>query len=175
MTKIDRFLRTIHDESVDVSEQKELILGFLSFQDSFSYTVENIEIYIDEHDLKSSSRKREKVYARYYLMVILQRHFKLSSLRIGSMFNRDHSSVLHGIRECENWLEAKDKTFLSIISELKEIFPEYISSDNVKLCEVYDFKLYLSKSDMEKVLLYKDRHDKVTDYGALKGIVNDYK
>jgi len=28
---------------------------------------------------------------------------------------------------------------------------------------------------MEKVLLYKDRHDKVTDYGALKGIVNDYK
>jgi hypothetical protein len=175
MTKIDRFLRTIHDESVDVSEHKELILRFLSFQDSFSYTIESIETYIDEHDLKSRSRKQEKLYPRYYLMVILQRHFKLSSLQIGSMFNRDHSSVLHAVNECENLLETKDKTFLRLISDVKEVFPEYISSNNVKLCEIYDFKLYLSKADMEKVLLYKDRHDKVTDYGALKGIVNDYK
>lgn len=136
MTKIDRFLRTIYDESVDISEHKELILGFLSFQDSFSYTIENIETYIDEHDLKSKSREREKVYTRFYLMMILLRYFKLTSLRIGPMFNRDHCSVLHGVRECEKWIGDNDKTFLDAISDARQLFPEYDSIDNVKMCDV---------------------------------------
>lgn len=53
---------------------------------------------IDELDLKSKSRKREKVFARYVLYKFL-RNQGLSFEAIGKMFNRKHCTIMHGVDE----------------------------------------------------------------------------
>jgi hypothetical protein len=55
---------------------------------------------IDEMDLKSKSRLREKVYGRFIVYKYL-RNYNLSLDRIGKFFNRDHSTVLHGLKQYE--------------------------------------------------------------------------
>lgn len=46
-------------------------------------------------DLTGTSRKAHKVEARHIAMSILLRHTKLGCVRVGKMFNRDHSTVLY--------------------------------------------------------------------------------
>jgi len=53
---------------------------------------------IEEMDLKSKCRLREKVYGRFILYKYL-RNYNLSLERIGKFFNRDHTTVLHGLKQ----------------------------------------------------------------------------
>jgi len=57
-----------------------------------------VEEIIEEYDLKSKCRKRELVFMRYVLYKYL-RSLGLSFDSIGKYFNRDHSTVIHGIKE----------------------------------------------------------------------------
>ena len=57
-----------------------------------------VEQLIDELDLKSKCRKRELVYTRYVLYKYL-RKYNMTLNEIGKMFNRDHASVLFGLRQ----------------------------------------------------------------------------
>lgn len=47
-------------------------------------------------------RKGEFVKARYLAFVMLYRYCDISLSKIGKLFGRDHTTVLHGIREFEN-------------------------------------------------------------------------
>ena len=53
--------------------------------------------YINTNGLNTPSRHREHVYRRAILMTFL-RERGLSLNQIGRMFNRDHATVLHGIK-----------------------------------------------------------------------------
>ena len=64
---------------------------------------EDIKELIAEFKLDKPNRKRDIVYKRYYLMHILHCRSRLCLREIGEMFNRDHSSVIHALKEHERW------------------------------------------------------------------------
>lgn len=57
---------------------------------------------ITKEELLSKSHKRDFVRARYICMFIVRQRTDLGLIQIGKFFNRDHTSILHGIRRIEN-------------------------------------------------------------------------
>ncbi len=50
-------------------------------------------------DFKSISRKKNIVLARWVSWVVISEYLGLSSVSIGNLHNRDHTTVLHGMRQ----------------------------------------------------------------------------
>lgn len=96
--------------------------------------IEDIKELIEEFDLKSKSRKRETVYKRYYLMNVLFVRSKMSLAKIGEMFGRDHSTVIHAIKEHKRWFKTMDKEYLRAIHPLPDLVNE-----TRELPEIYYF------------------------------------
>ena len=65
-------------------------------------TIEEIKEYICKEGLDVKSRKRDIVYRRIYLFRYLKQMEGMSLISIGKMFNRDHSTVIHGLRTFDN-------------------------------------------------------------------------
>lgn len=85
---------------------------------------DEIKELIEEFQLQSKSRKREIVYKRYYLMNLLYSTSGMSLSSIGEMFNRDHSTVIHAIREHKRWFKKLDTEYLRAIHPLPELVKE---------------------------------------------------
>lgn len=73
------------------------------------------KINIPVEDLVGTSRKSNYVIARFVYWYALNKGGMPAS-HIGKLFNRDGSTVLHGIRQMVNYIEVSD----SIISPYKE-------------------------------------------------------
>lgn len=56
-------------------------------------------------DLKSECRKRDLVFPRHLAMYLIKQRTGLSLSKIGEMFNRDHTSVMHAIRTIQNYID----------------------------------------------------------------------
>lgn len=82
---------------------------------------EDIKELIAEFKLNKPSRKRDIVYKRYYLMHILHCRSRLCLREIGELFNRDHSSVIHGLKEHNRWWSQLDQEYLRAIHPLPEL------------------------------------------------------
>lgn len=79
----------------------------------FGVTVEN---------LKSPMRNKEIKYPRHIAIYILREYTGLSLPKIGSIFNRDHSTALNSINTVKNELKKKNSSFEMDISDiLKEL------------------------------------------------------
>jgi chromosomal replication initiator protein len=77
-------------------------------------------LQIKESDIKSSTRKREVVEARYIAMTLISvANPEMKLKAIGEIFNRDHSTVLYA-RETYNKLIASDKTFQGKVALIKQ-------------------------------------------------------
>jgi hypothetical protein len=59
--------------------------------------IEKIKEIIKKYDLKSSTRKREKVYQRFYIYSELKK-IGLTQTDIGILLDKDHASVIHGLK-----------------------------------------------------------------------------
>jgi hypothetical protein len=86
-----------------------------------NYTmVEKIEQLIEQYDLASKSRERDKVYFRSYIYWLLREDGWIMS-DIGSLFNRDHATVINGLKVHEAYYK-KDKVYMRFVRKLDEIF-----------------------------------------------------
>ena len=63
------------------------------------------EYGITEDQLKSPMRDRPIVNIRHAMFYYLRYRKNYSTIKIGSIFNRDHSSVINGCKKVENWLD----------------------------------------------------------------------
>lgn len=61
-------------------------------------------------NLSTKSRNRELVEARHAAMFLIRKHTSLSLTEAGQLFNRDHATVLHAIKNVKNLIET-DKAF----------------------------------------------------------------
>jgi hypothetical protein len=77
--------------------------------------------YISYYRLDTKSRRRENVYKRDYLYKYLDNVLKMTLTEIGKEFNRDHATIIYGIKTF-NDLE-NDKLFKSATREVRNIFP----------------------------------------------------
>ena len=69
--------------------------------------------YINDYtglDITQNTRKREVVEARQAAMVIIKKSTHLSLGKIGSLFGRDHATVLHATKVVPNYIET-DKQY----------------------------------------------------------------
>lgn len=79
--------------------------------------LDKVKQIIKEQDLNTRSRRRDLVYKRMYLYNEIKNHEDFYSFEyIGDLFNRDHATVLHGLRTRSNLIEMKDPLY-HIISE----------------------------------------------------------
>ncbi len=62
-----------------------------------------------ELNLKRNTRKRNYVEARAIFYKLCREFTKLSLEQIGKQVDRDHASVLHGIKSLNNWVEQDNR------------------------------------------------------------------
>lgn len=72
---------------------------------------------VSSKSLWSKTRKREVVHARFMCYWYLYNSTELTLSAIGKMFNRDHATVLHGLKKDEEWTDIKDKIHLRLKEE----------------------------------------------------------
>ena len=84
------------------------------------YNISNLDQIIEMFDLKKKDRHQPYLYRRYYLYYILHKN-GYSMTHIGKIFNKDHASIIHGIRVHKNMIHIKDKYYKLFVDELDEI------------------------------------------------------
>ena len=98
-----------------------------------------LEVYNEEPhrnsvtDIKEMSRKAELVSIRhafcYFATMLGYRRTE-----VGDFLNRDHSTVVHGLRYCSNMIDTNDIVYGSIIRKVTKKIDKYVEniSDNFK-------------------------------------------
>lgn len=104
--------------------------------------IEKIQELISRDKLDSKSRERELVHKRIYLFALMRSHgYKLQE--IAAMFNRNHSTVIHGIRNYKLFKRKKDPLFsidvmeYMIIFETKDINLKRDIFEDLKSCKMF--------------------------------------
>ncbi|QDP51080.1 MAG: hypothetical protein Unbinned3907contig1000_23 [Prokaryotic dsDNA virus sp.] len=99
--------------------------------------MELIRSYINKNGLYGSSRKRKYVYERIYLFAYLRYTYKMSLQKIGAEFNRDHATVIHGLKTYDFFKD--DKVFQEYTEDVQIAFPMGILvKDNQSQCLMYE-------------------------------------
>ena len=78
---------------------------------------------VSPEDIVSKSRKRSVVYARDFIYCYL-RSRGMSLEKIASHFNRNHTTVLHGIETIKGFIKCKDKIITRDYKLIKESLGE---------------------------------------------------
>ena len=82
--------------------------------------VEKIKEIIQEYDLASKSRDRDKVYHRaYFYSLLREQGWHLS--KIGRLFNRNHATIINALKIHDNYY-GKDKIYMRYIKQFEDIF-----------------------------------------------------
>lgn len=80
-------------------------------------------------DLKSETRKRDAVAARQVYCFIAHKIFKYPSKYVGKYINRDHTTVLHSVKECINHYQCRDNRITSLLKRSQSYFSFQIHPD----------------------------------------------
>src|SRR5947208_2057866 len=72
-------------------------------------------------DLVSKSRSRPLTTARHVAMYLLRELTGLSLIKIGEHFDRDHTTVLHGVKKIEGLMPARGSTYKQVQELTKKI------------------------------------------------------
>lgn len=112
---IDREKFINHERSKNRTENIEAIIRIV-------YNYFDVEL----EQVKSKCRKREYINARQFAMFFIKREFnKVSLNKIGEIFGKHHATVLHAIRQVNNFLEFDPVTQRQVDELSKKIFELY--------------------------------------------------
>ena len=76
---------------------------------------------LQREDLVSKSRSRPLTQARHMAMYLMRELTGLSLIKIGELFDRDHSTALHGIKRIENLMPNRDTVYRQVQEITKRI------------------------------------------------------
>lgn len=87
----------------------------------------NIINIIEKYNLKSKSRKQKYVYPRYYLYSVLHYEMGYGWSAIGRIFNKDHATIMNGLKQHELYTKQKDATYFYFLIDVKSelVITEY--------------------------------------------------
>lgn len=93
--------------------------------------IENIQDLIEQYDLKQICRRQDIIYKRYYLYDQLRKaNYSLSV--IGRIFNKNHASVLHGLRMHQVYTKSKDKVYKMYTADIVNGLVSIPEEKNIK-------------------------------------------
>lgn len=117
--------KTINNKDINIELAKEVIEKFVS-KINKKITVENIKqlvadyFKLDIEELHAKSRKRPLVIARQLSMYLAKNYTKDTLKDIGRNFgNRDHSTVLHSLRQVQNMMDTEPQ-FKDQVTDLEK-------------------------------------------------------
>lgn len=90
---------------------------YLSFDQAISIALQNT--HITKNQLLLKSRKRDLVTARQTIFYLLRKYSKYTLSDIGTQFNQDHATVLHGHKHIIQLLDS-DRKFKAEIQFLED-------------------------------------------------------
>jgi chromosomal replication initiator protein len=76
---------------------------------------------LDRSDLVSKSRSRPLTTARHVAMYLLREMTGLSLIKIGELFERDHTTALHGIKKIEALMPARGSVYKQVQELTKKV------------------------------------------------------
>ena len=76
---------------------------------------------LSREDLVSKSRSRPLTTARHIAMYLLRELTDLSLIKIGELFDRDHTTAMHGIQKIEKMMPDRDTTYRQVQELTKTI------------------------------------------------------
>lgn len=123
---------------------------------------------IQEYDLTSKSRKREKVYKRAFVTKYL-RSYGISFEKIGRMLNKNHATCVHYVNLFDTYKE--DDYFLLLVNPLDEML--YFNENSLKLDDRNYKRITIYKSDFDYLKEIKQESERYSD--AFKRLVENRK
>jgi len=91
-----------------VERMKELCITPLFIKEHLENLIVNRTVGLNELNLSDASRKREIVQYRWVGFKLARMLTKSSLTTIGKVYNKDHATVLHGIKEFDNFFTQLD-------------------------------------------------------------------
>jgi len=95
---------------------------------------EDLMKLILDYQLNTPSRVEISAYKRYYLYNYMYNYRHMTLSMIGKFFNRDHSSVIHGMKEHSYWYGRKDEIYLKYIHPLPDLIKQ--KRDDINIFDV---------------------------------------
>lgn len=149
-------------------------------------TAEDIKKVVEEQsnidDISKKNRKRHFVEARFVYMHICKKHFKNISLQsIGSVVKRDHSTVIHGLKEFEKLFNQNTESLIYLykrcIHHLEKLDLgldlKNTSLDSYNIKEYYRIKHITLVEKSHKIInKYRDKLTKIQTNPFLKRVSN---
>ena len=124
MFKTTALISEIHSTSNKIRSEHSYFHDYILGVKKEDYIFNEIKRVIDDFDLKNKSRKPYFTYNRFFIFNYLFDNLKMSYTGIGLLFDRDHSTVIHGIREHNKYVEIKDSIYLSNTLDVRIIFED---------------------------------------------------
>jgi hypothetical protein len=106
---------------------------------------------IEQFELKSNSRKRDKVYQRAFLMAKL-RQMGCTLDYIGGLFGKNHATVLHNIENHKYFTKTADLEYRLAITPVKETYKNMNAEIQANI-----FDDVLTANDYEDLLTIKEK------------------
>ncbi len=132
-----------------------------------------VKDYITAQGLDGSSRRRELVDKRTYLVKYLRDQGETLK-SIGELFNRNHATVIHALKKYED--VSTLKCFVNTCVELIDDFP--IIGEREKLSKVLDnnnsFLVKLTLEEFNLLQTYRVENMIYTKENTIKHLINNY-
>ena len=91
--------------------------------------IENIRLYIQAECLDGKCRKRGLVDQRSYLYHMLRKEAGMTLVKIGEMFNKDHATIMHGLKSYEALKDSK--LFIVNTSKIADYVFSVVNTSNL--------------------------------------------
>ena len=120
-------------------------------------------------EMRSKRRAHDIAYKRHIFYYLAQKHSLASLPKIGRFMNRDHTSVLHGIKKIRSLYEG-DKSLESLTSKIVESarLIDDVSNSAVteELMEKQRLKKEREEDELRKMREKQDRHKRILSESA---------
>lgn len=110
---------------LELNEAKEFLAKFLEDESKEKLTEEKLLQIVSENfgikieDMTGKAQNRENVVPRQIAMYLMRKELKLPFMHIGSIFYRDHSTVMSSIKNVTKGIEEQDKELSCHLNEIQ--------------------------------------------------------
>jgi hypothetical protein len=82
--------------------------------------IEHVRELIDKYDLKNPCRLQKYTYPRYYLFAVLKQDARMPWVEIARMFEKNHSTVIHGLDVHDMLTKTKDLGYRYFTASIRD-------------------------------------------------------
>ena len=82
--------------------------------------IERVRELIEKYDLKNPCRLQKYTYPRYYLFAVLKQNARMPWVEIARMFEKNHSTVIHGLEVHDMLTKTKDLGYRYFTASIRD-------------------------------------------------------